>query len=116
MKSAGLNPVISLEQLTGCLLVKFHGIQIAASAHVLILNEANYPPVYYVPAKTSRKSTSPARITPAIARTRATPIISRYKCRDMKPRMRCGRMNIRKCQSRRSATTWRFIRIRSSLR
>lgn len=49
MKNAGLHPVISLEQLTGCLLVKFHGIQIAASAHVLILNEANYPPVYYVP-------------------------------------------------------------------
>ena len=43
------SPVISLEQLPGCLLVKFHGIQVAASSHALILQEANYPPVYYIP-------------------------------------------------------------------
>ncbi|MBS4081029.1 MULTISPECIES: DUF427 domain-containing protein [Pseudomonas] len=49
MKTSGPSPVINLEQLVGCLLVKFHGIQVAASSHVLILNEANYPPVYYVP-------------------------------------------------------------------
>jgi uncharacterized protein (DUF427 family) len=49
MKSSGPSPVINLEQLSGCLLVKFHGIQVAASSHALILNEANYPPVYYVP-------------------------------------------------------------------
>lgn len=35
------SPVISVEQLSGCLLVKFHGIQVAASSHALILNEAN---------------------------------------------------------------------------
>jgi uncharacterized protein (DUF427 family) len=29
--------------------VKFHGIQVAASARALVLLEANYPPVYYVP-------------------------------------------------------------------
>ena len=49
MKSPGPSPVIALEQLSGCLIVKFHGIQVAASSHVMILNEANYPPVYYVP-------------------------------------------------------------------
>lgn len=49
MKSSGLSPVMNLEQLVGCLVVKFHGIQVAASSRVLILNEANYPPVYYVP-------------------------------------------------------------------
>jgi uncharacterized protein (DUF427 family) len=49
MKSSGPSPVIALEQLPGCLIVKFHGIQVAASSHVMILNEANYPPVYYVP-------------------------------------------------------------------
>lgn len=43
------SPVISVEQLSGCLLVKFHGIQVAASSHAMILNEANYPPVYYIP-------------------------------------------------------------------
>jgi uncharacterized protein (DUF427 family) len=49
MKTSGPNPVITLEQLSACLVVKFHGIQVAASAHVLVLKEANYPPVYYVP-------------------------------------------------------------------
>ena len=49
MKSTDLNPVIKLQELSGCLLVKFHGIQVAASSHVLVLHEANYPPVYYVP-------------------------------------------------------------------
>jgi uncharacterized protein (DUF427 family) len=49
MSTTGLNPVITLEELPGCLLVKFHGIQVAASSHVLVLHEANYPPVYYVP-------------------------------------------------------------------
>jgi uncharacterized protein (DUF427 family) len=49
MKSSGPSPVITVEELPGCLVVKFHGIQVAASSHVLVLNEANYPPVYYVP-------------------------------------------------------------------
>jgi uncharacterized protein (DUF427 family) len=49
MNTSGPNPVITLEQLPACLVVKFHGIQVAASAHVLVLKEANYPPVYYVP-------------------------------------------------------------------
>ena len=49
MKSAGPSPVITIAEQPGCLLVKFHGIQVAASARALVLLEANYPPVYYVP-------------------------------------------------------------------
>lgn len=49
MKSSGLSPVITIAEQPGCLLVKFHGIQVAASARALVLFEANYPPVYYVP-------------------------------------------------------------------
>jgi uncharacterized protein (DUF427 family) len=41
--------VITIAEQPGCLLVKFHGIQVAASARALVLLEANYPPVYYVP-------------------------------------------------------------------
>jgi uncharacterized protein (DUF427 family) len=49
MKSSGPSPVITIAEQPGCLLVKFHGIQVAASARALVLLEANYPPVYYVP-------------------------------------------------------------------
>ena len=49
MKSSGPAPVITIAEQPGCLLVKFHGIQVAASARALVLLEANYPPVYYVP-------------------------------------------------------------------
>ena len=41
--------VITIAEQPGCLLVKFHGIQVAASSRALVLLEANYPPVYYVP-------------------------------------------------------------------
>lgn len=41
--------VITIAEQPGCLLVKFHDIQVAASARALVLLEANYPPVYYVP-------------------------------------------------------------------
>ncbi len=81
MSTTGLNPVITLEELPGCLLVKFHGIQVAASSHVLVLHEANYPPVYYVPREDIDENTSPAPTTPVIARTRATPITSACRCR-----------------------------------
>ncbi|MDI2595287.1 DUF427 domain-containing protein [Pseudomonas sp. N3-W] len=40
---------ITIAQEPDCLLVKFHGIQVAASSRALVLLEANYPPVYYVP-------------------------------------------------------------------
>ena len=49
MKSTGPSPVITIAEQPGCLLVKFHGIQVAASSRALVLLEANYPPVYYVP-------------------------------------------------------------------
>ena len=49
MKSSGPSPVITIAEQPGCLLVKFHGIQVAASSRALVLLEANYPPVYYVP-------------------------------------------------------------------
>ena len=49
MKSTGPSPVITIAEQPGCLLVKFHGFQVAASARALVLLEANYPPVYYVP-------------------------------------------------------------------
>lgn len=42
-------PVITIAEQPGCLLVKFHGIQVAASARALVLLEDNYPAVYYVP-------------------------------------------------------------------
>jgi len=41
--------VIKINPLPGCLLVKFHGIQVASTKKALVLEEANYPPVYYVP-------------------------------------------------------------------
>ena len=46
MKSSGPSPVITIAEQPGCLLVRFHGIQVAASARALVLLEANYPPVY----------------------------------------------------------------------
>lgn len=49
MKSSGPSPVITIAEQPGTLLVKFHGIQVAASTRALVLLEANYPPVYYVP-------------------------------------------------------------------
>lgn len=49
MKNSGPSPVITIAEQPGCLLVKFHGIQVAASTRALVLLEANYPPVYYVP-------------------------------------------------------------------
>lgn len=49
MKSTGPSPVITIAMQPGCLLVKFHGIQVAASSRARVLLEANYPPVYYVP-------------------------------------------------------------------
>jgi uncharacterized protein (DUF427 family) len=49
MKSTGPSPVITIAEQPGSLLVKFHGIQVAASSRALVLLEANYPPVYYVP-------------------------------------------------------------------
>jgi uncharacterized protein (DUF427 family) len=49
MKTSGPSPVITIAEQPGCLLVKFHGIQVAASTRALVLLEANYPPVYYVP-------------------------------------------------------------------
>ncbi|MBK5351419.1 DUF427 domain-containing protein [Pseudomonas sp. TH41] len=49
MKTSAPSPVITIAEQPGCLLVKFHGIQVAASARALVLLEANYPPVYYVP-------------------------------------------------------------------
>ncbi len=106
------SPVISLEQLAGCLLVKFHGIQVAASSHALILNEANYPPVYYIPREDIDEKYFARTDTPAIARTRATPTISACKCPDMRVPTRCGRTKTRRSPSHRSATTWRFIRTR----
>jgi uncharacterized protein (DUF427 family) len=41
--------VITIGEEPAFLLVKFHGIQVAASSRALVLLEANYPPVYYVP-------------------------------------------------------------------
>jgi uncharacterized protein (DUF427 family) len=49
MKSSGPSPVITIAEQPGTLLVKFHDIQVAASTRALVLLEANYPPVYYVP-------------------------------------------------------------------
>ncbi|AKV09223.1 DUF427 domain-containing protein [Pseudomonas fluorescens] len=49
MKSSGPSPVITIGEQPGTLLVKFHGIQVAASTRARVLLEANYPPVYYVP-------------------------------------------------------------------
>ncbi len=106
------SPVISLEQLAGCLLVKFHGIQVAASSHALILNEANYPPVYYIPredidekyfARTDHTSYCPYK---------GDANYFSLQCPDMRVPTRCGRTKTRRSPSHRSATTWRFIRTR----
>lgn len=81
MKSSGPSPVITIAEQPGCLLVRFHGIQVAASARALVLLEANYPPVYYVPREDIDENISPAPTTPAIARTRAMRVISVCRCR-----------------------------------
>ena len=96
MKSSGPSPVITIAEQPGCLLVKFHGIQVAASARALVLLEANYPPVYYVPredidekyfARTDHTSYCPTRVMRAISACRS---------RGMRARMRRGAMKIPK--------------------
>ncbi|MGF0238456.1 DUF427 domain-containing protein [Rhodococcus sp. IEGM1300] len=49
MNIPGPGNTITIAEQPGCLLVKFHGIQVAASSRALVLLEGNYPPVYYVP-------------------------------------------------------------------
>ena len=49
MKSSGPSPVITIAEQPGCVMVKFHGVEVAASTRALVLLEANYPPVYYLP-------------------------------------------------------------------
>ncbi|MBN3862899.1 MULTISPECIES: DUF427 domain-containing protein [Pseudomonas] len=49
MKAPGPGKPITIEPQPGCVVVKFHGIQVASSTRALVMHETNYPPVYYIP-------------------------------------------------------------------
>lgn len=49
MKAPGPGNPIAISPQPGCVVVKFHGIQVASSTRALVMHEANYPPVYYIP-------------------------------------------------------------------
>ena len=98
MKSTGPSPVITIAEQPGCLLVKFHGIQVAASSRALVLLEANYPPVYYVPREDIDEQYYARTDHSAIALTRAMPAISVCRCRGTKGLMRYGVTKTPRCR------------------
>ncbi|WP_458725388.1 DUF427 domain-containing protein [Pseudomonas mandelii] len=116
MKSTGPSPVITIAMQPGCLLVKFHGIQVAASSRARVLLEANYPPVYYVPwedideqyfARTDHTTYCPYK---------GDATYYSLQIPGMRAPTRCGAMKTPKCRSIRFAGMWRSIPIRLRLR
>ncbi|WP_095055013.1 DUF427 domain-containing protein [Pseudomonas sp. Irchel s3b2] len=49
MKAPAPGNPIAISPQPGCVVVKFHGIQVASSTRTLVMHEANYPSVYYIP-------------------------------------------------------------------
>ena len=90
MKIPGPDHPITIKPSTDHVRVTFNGKVIADTKRALVLQEAAYKPVLYIPREDAQMALTSAPPTRRIAPTRATPRITRSRSATARRRMRSG--------------------------